>query len=466
LFILLETYTACKRERISSSFRDPAGFVIRENDLYKRVVTQYGLADFLAYLNSGLHRDLVAEGLVLDFTEEPTPADELGWERLIVPEQISFISYPYEWTFHQLKDAALLTLKIQELALARGLSLKDASPFNIQFRGSVPVLIDTLSFEQNPGRPWIAYEQFCREFLGPLLLMSYGHESANSAFLADLAGQSLESVSNRLPRRSYFNLGATLHVHMHARAARKRNGAGPKAVASSMTAKAQLDLVTSLRNLIENLKPATARSAWTDYYSEARFYSQSAVDSKRVSVRELAGMVSPRSVCDLGTNTGLFATELSAAGVQCIATDADAACIDKLYLQMRAKRNNRVLPLRVDLANPSPALGFGLAQTASFFDRVNVDLVLCLGLIHHLRFTNNVPLFRIAETLARCGRNLLVEFVPMEDPSAQVLVNGRRGFDDYTPKNFLSEFGVHYREVASRKVSDSPRSLHLLERKS
>ena len=446
---------------IPSSYRDPAGFMISHEGLFKRVVTAEGEDDFRHYLASGLHQELVREGLVLDFTKEPVPAGA-GWSRLLRPEQLHFVSYPFEWSFDQLKDAALLTLKIQQKALRRGLSLKDGSVYNVQFRGAKPVFIDTLSFERDRGGAWIAYEQFCRQFFAPLATMSYGTPDAVKYLKTDLDGFRLDQVSRRLPWRSYLRAGPLLHIHLHAR---MLGGGGTGLGATSATAGGfKLFLGDSLTRAIEHLRPPRYSRNWTDYYEQSRFYQADAVHSKRAAVRELTASLDPALVFDLGTNTGLFAEDASRAGAECVAFDSDSGCINRLYLDQRRKTDSKILPLVMDFTNPSPPLGFGLKGTLSLFDRAQADLVLCLALVHHLRFTGNLPLSHIAEFLARLGRWLVIEFVPREDPAVAHLLHGRSGFGDYTRETFLDVFLRNYQLRASREITGSLRSLFLFER--
>jgi SAM-dependent methyltransferase len=450
-------------EPVSSSYRDPAGFMIADHGVYKRVVTAHGMEDYELYLASGLHEELTRENLTLDFREEATLRSPKDWVRLLVPDQLEFVSYPFEWSFDQLKDAALLTLRIQSKALARGLSLKDASPFNVQFRGAKPVFIDTLSFQRRPAGPWIAYEQFCKHFLAPLFLMSYVEPDANRQMKVHLDGFPLDRTSRLLPLRSYLRSGALLHIHLHARALRGKSEGPPQNEKPARDQ--QIPLIESLQRTVEGLRAPDYASNWTNYYDERRFYSGNAWDSKRAAVRMLGAEAHPSTVADLGANTGQFAAEFAERGARCLAFDSDAGCVNHLYLEEKKKAASRVLPLVMDLANPSPALGFGLSATLSIFERVQTDLVLCLGLLHHLRFRENVPLSRVAAFLARLGRRLVIEFVPPEDPSTILLRNGRPGFEDYTPSGFRESFGQHYRLRNQRAVEGSGRTLYLFERR-
>jgi len=157
-----------------SSYRDPAGYVYLQDGVFKRAVTRKGRQDYDLFISSGLYDDLLNNSLILPHREEHDgvhASPEIY--KTLVPEQLAFVSYPYEWCFSQYRDAALLTLEIQETALRHGMSLKDATPFNVQFKGPFPVHIDTLSFERDTGQPWVAYNQFCRQFLAPLLLMGW-----------------------------------------------------------------------------------------------------------------------------------------------------------------------------------------------------------------------------------------------------------------------------------------------------
>jgi len=444
---------------IPSSYRDPAGFVVYDSGVFKRVVTSRGLKDYREFIKSGLYEDLVSCDLLISHYEEPLANSALG-ELLLVPEQIPFISYPFEWSFDELRDAALVTLKIQQRALARGFMLKDASAYNVQFLASRPVFIDTLSFTRYEGGPWPAYEQFCRHFLGPLFLMRYRSPDAARFLKVELDGFRLERVSRSLPLRSWLNGGALLHIHLHARALRHKPQAGGEPLGSN----AHLpQLIASLRRTIENMPRPAAEAHWTGYYSEWRFYSPAARESKRELVQELVYRVKPNLVYDLGANTGLFTREAAAAGALCIAFDKDADCVNRLYLEERSKSDSLILPLVMDLENPSPPLGFGLNSTMSLLERPQADLVMCLGLLHHLRVSGNLPMVRIAHFLARLGRKLLIEFIPPSDPAIMTL-SRRSDFDDFNVAGFLKAFSSRFRLEATRPLACSQRVLYLFER--
>jgi hypothetical protein len=447
---------------IPSSFRDPAGFVIEDEGIFKRVVTPRGVEHYRRYMESGLHAELVQNHLVLDHFEAQ-PLERPDCSELLIPEQIPYISYAYEWTFDQLRDAALLTLEVQERALARGMTLKDASSFNVQFRGSTPVFIDTLSFEILREAPWVAYEQFCRQFYAPLALISYCSPHLGRYLQVDLEGLPLRLVSRLLPASSLLRSGPLLHILLHARAQAKNPASNLEHQGRS--AADVRNLVASLRRAIMALRPPRYAKGWTEYYPDGAFYSAQAQASKRCGALSLAERAQASRVFDLGANTGLYAKELAERGATCIAFDSDPGCVSQLYLEQRGRPGSRILPLVIDLVNPSPALGFGLNATLGMFERGEAGLVLCLGLLHHLRITANLPLGRVAEVLARLGRWLLIEFVPLTDPAVRTLTRRIDDFADLHPEAFLAAFRSRFVLQGAAAVADTDRVLYLFERR-
>jgi hypothetical protein len=429
-------------DAIPSSFRDPAGYVTREGAIFKRVVTGRGRDDYELYRSSGLHDDLTGQGLIVDYREEKILSGRyLEAHKVLVPEQIPFISYPYEWSFDQLKDAALLTLEIQERALAYGLSLKDASAYNVQFVGSHPVFIDLLSFEKDSGGPWVAYEQFCRHFLGPLLLMQHHDPGINRFLRADLDGFPLGLISRLLPGKTFLNPGALLHIHLHARAQARYAGAQVASGNENQRAGVKSTVLHSLRSAVEKLKAPAADTAWSGYRDSRNHYTEDSLVFKKEHVGNTIRTLRPSLVFDLGANSGEYSEEVSQAGSYCVAMDVDPGCVNRAYLDGKGSGNRKVLPLLMDLRNPSPGAGFGLSERASLLDRPQADFTLVLALLHHLRITAMVPLAQIAAFLSRLTDSALVEFVPKTDPMTRKLLAGRRDtFDDYTVEGLINAF--------------------------
>jgi hypothetical protein len=451
-----------------ASFRDPAGYVFRDNGVLKRIVTPHGAADYKRLMSSGLYDELVERRLLIPHREEQ-PAS-LDAAAVLVPEEIPYVSYPYEWSFGHLRDAALLTLEIQETAMRHGMSLKDASAFNVQFRGSQPVFIDTLSFEDNDGGPWVAYSQFCRHFVGPLLLMSHVSPGFNQFWKASLDGFSLDLVSSLLPRRTWLQFGALLHIHLHARSQKKYEANGvstpaPKLRNSGPDRKPAL--VESLKSFVRSLRPRNVETEWVNYYSQKlSHYSTAAESAKKSIVSDALDRLKPAAVFDIGGNIGEYSRLASARGAYTVCFDIDPLCVHQNYERARSEQDGLLLPVMLDLTNPSPTLGFGLRERDSVLERSHADVVMALAVLHHLRITGNAPLDRIAAFLAGLGRYLILEYVPKTDVMAQALLRSRKDtFFDYTDEGFESAFSRYFSIEHTVPVPETTRSIYVMQRR-
>ncbi len=416
--------------RHPASFRDPAGFLLESKGLLLRAVHPDAAADVDALYASGLHDELVEAGLLVA-NERLAAGDERvapGWQ-LLQPERLPVISYASEWTTAQLRAAALLTLEIQRRALRRGMSLKDASSFNVQFRGARPIFIDILSFTRASGaQPWIAYRQFCEHFLGPLALRCHATESA-SLGIARLDGLPLPFVSKMLPRRTWLQPGLLLHVHLHARAVAAAARPGPQREdgrrAAGVSKEYGASLNASLRSAVGALRTPRPTSAWTAYRARNTYTEQAAAD-KLGFVRDVVELVAPARALDLGANDGFHAMALAKMGVSCTAVEMDPACAEALYAASATPPfDGLVNTLRVDISNPTPAHGWAHEERASFAARMRCDLTLSLALVHHLSITHQVPFVAIAEYLGQLAPHAIVEYVPVDDPMAQRLLEAR-----------------------------------------
>jgi len=321
-----------------------------------------------------------------------------------------FISYPYEWSFEQLRDAALLTLDVQEESLACGMSLKDASAFNVQFCGSTPVFIDLLSFERDRGGPWVAYEQFCSQFLGPLLVMQHCDPTANRFLKADLEGFPLAFISRILPLSTFFKPAVLTHIHLHSRARARNVSRRPGLGATRSGIKAAI--LQSLRSAVEKLRAPASGSVWAGYREHRPHYSTAALSVKKEFVGDALRALRPKMTYDLAANIGEYSEEATKMGGHCIALDLDSSCVNRAYLRGKQTGNRLLLPLVMDLLNPSPASGFGHQERSSLQDRSHTDLTLVLAFLHHLRITGLVPLKRIAHFLSQLTNHAVIEFVP------------------------------------------------------
>lgn len=454
-----------------ASFRDPAGFIFRRDGVLHRQIQPAGAADWRAYLASGLHERLVADRLLVEHTEAPLEhAASADAAAVIRPREIGFVSYPYEWSFSQLRDAALLTLEVQSRALDAGMRLKDATAFNVQLEAGRPILIDSLSFEPAEAtEPWPAYRQFCEHFLAPLALIAY-RDARLSLLLRDfIDGIPLDLVVRLLPGRSRLNLGLASHLHLHAGAQSRAARAAPSPddrprAQRRVSATGQRALLDSLRRTVEGLRWRPT-GHWAGYATTTS-YSGAATASKAGIVGSMLRAVGGASAWDLGANTGVYSALAADAGYRVIAWDQDAGSVEAHWKEVRGGARPGVLPLVLDLSNPSPSLGWELEERRSFLERGTPDVILALALVHHLAIGNNVPLGGIARLFARMAPAAIVEFVPKEDPMTRHLLSARRDiFPDYSLDGFRAAFGERFTIVREEPIVDSPRTIFLLERR-
>ncbi|HET9346166.1 MAG TPA: hypothetical protein VFO05_10715 [Candidatus Limnocylindrales bacterium] len=416
--------------------------------------------------------ELQSRGILVH--HEPAPlemaADPERAHAVIQPEPIPTISYPYEWSFGMLKDAALMTLEAQAIASERGYTLRDATAFNVQFHRGRPILIDTLSFERaEQGAPWIAYRQFCEHFLAPLALMGLRDVRLGVLLRDHVDGIPLDLAARLLPGRTRWNLGLGAHIHAHARAQRRYAGAGTDAAAATKKATVsplrQQALLDSLRRTVAKLDWKPEGTEWADY-AEHTSYGDAGTAAKDELVRRFLADAGGEVVWDLGANTGRYSRIAASLGRDVVAWDIDPAAVERNYRQVKADSEERILPLVLDLANPSPGVGWADEERRSVLDRANADVALALALVHHLAIGRNVPLDRISEFFARLAPNLIVEFVPKDDPMVRTLLATREDvFTNYTIEGLRSAFGEAWQIVDETPIEGTSRSLLRMKRR-
>jgi hypothetical protein len=453
----------------NSSFRDPAGFIFYHDDHLYRAVTSLHQKNYDHLMNSGLYAKLAEMNYLIPHKEvEQDSLPVSGMYKVLEPARINFISYPYEWSFSQFKDAALLTLEIQKTALEFGMSLKDASAYNIQFHGGSPVFIDTLSFEMYlKDRPWIAYKQFCQHFISPLSLMGYCDISLNGLMKNYIDGIPIDLARKLLPVRSRFNFGLLLHIHLHASAQNKykSNSVKVSELNRKFSKNSFLFLLDSLKKTVKNIKWKPKGTEWGDYY-EPGVHIPAYIGHKMQLVSEYINIIKPQNTWDLGSNNGTFSRIANEQGGNVIAFDIDPACVENNYNNVIAKKENKVLPLLLDLTNPSPSLGWANLERKSFTSRANCDLIMALALIHHLAITNNLPFSNIAEYFSGLSPYLIIEFVPKEDDKVQVMLKNRLDiFSTYSLDNFEKMFSKYFVIEHKQNILESKRTLYLMKRK-
>jgi hypothetical protein len=451
-------------ERVPSSFRDPSGFLFqRDGRLYRQVNASYG-EEYEHLFRSGLYESLVGDGLLVPHEEVVEPAP--GAFRVLRPEPIPFVSYPYEWSFGELKAAALATLEIEGRAVAHGMGLKDASAYNIQFRGVRPVLVDTLSFERlEREAPWVAYRQFCQHFLAPLALMSRRDVRLSQLLRIYIDGVPLDLASELLPGRSRLSFGLLSHLHLHAKSQLRFADEGARPIRRKMGRYGLEALLASLRTTVESLEWKPDGDGWVDYYERTN-YAPGASENKKRIVAEWLRETAPSVVWDLGANVGEFSRAASAAGAYTVAFDSDAGAVEEHYGICFERGETRVLPLVLDLTNPSAGIGWANRERSSLAERGPADVALALALVHHLAIGNNVPFAQIAEFLAAVCRTLVLEFVPKTDSQVRRMLATREDvFGDYGTEAFEREFTPFFRIVSREPIRESERTLYRLERR-
>jgi len=453
---------------VASSFRDPCGFLfLAAGELYRQVNASYR-ADYDALQESGLYAQLVDAGALVAHEEVAVSPVTDNAYKVIKPERIPMITYPYEWSFSQLKDAALLTLDIQRKALDRGLTLKDASAYNVQFRGARPVFIDTLSFERLvENQPWVAYKQFCEHFLAPLALMAKKDVSLGQLLRTNIGGVPLALASRLLPWRTRFSMSLGVHLHLHARTQRSNAAGGNAQTGKGHFSKtAFLGLVENLRTAVQRLRWIPAGTEWADYYEDNNNYTSASLGAKESIVEQFLQREPLSTTWDLGANTGRFSRLASRYSTLVCAWDIDPACVEMNYLQLRGNDSQCVLPLLLDLANPTPAIGWHNRERMSLAERAPADMVLALGLIHHLAISHNLPFVKIAQFLSDTAQRTIIEFVPKQDSQVQKLLQTRTDiFTDYDQAAFEDVFARYFSIEASQPIAGSERTLYLLRKR-
>lgn len=448
--------------------RDHAGFVYeRDGQILRQVNASYREA-FERVLASGIFAELHEAGLLIP--HEPAPPALAATDdayQVLRPERVGFISYPYEWSFSQLRDAALLTLDVQARALARGVTLRDASAYNVQFHRGRPVFIDTLSFgPHDPSRPWVAYRQFCEHFLAPLALMARRDVRLGLLHAQFSDGVPLDLASRLLGRGAWLTPSLALHVHLHARAQARWSDAATRGhrPPPATTRAATVRLVEQLRQTIEGLRWDAAGTTWAEYEA-THGYSSEAARAKEALVRDLLAPLEARTVWDLGANTGRFSRIAAALGSDVVALDGDFAAVDRAWRAERAGRDGRILPLVNDLLMPSPASGWAGTERLSLAARGPADALLALAVVHHLAISGNMALPRVAAWFATLGRAAIVEFVPPDDPQVRRLVAARpEATHAYDRAAFEAAFARHFTIASRHAMPKTDRMLYVLRR--
>jgi hypothetical protein len=454
----------------AGSFRDREGRVYYDGQRVLRCLSAKGLADWEVLSATKFFREAVASGKIVATRrvddESLLPPDLLGrWVAVLEHERVPFVSYPYEWTFGMLRDAALLELELLEAALDEGMILKDASPYNVQWVGGQPTFIDVLSFERlEPGTPWAGYRQFCQMCLYPLFLQAYKGVPFRPWLRGSLDGIDAETCNRLMSRRDLFRRGVFSHVYLHSKLERAYCSRSKDVRRELRAAGFHTELIKAnvrrLRKLVGSLTWNAHRSEWNEY-SNFHSYTDADLEAKKAFVRGVAAERRRRLVWDLGCNIGAF-SRIAAEHADCVvAMDGDSLSVEQLYQSLKTEGRTSILPLTVNLADLSPNLGWRGHERRDLPGRGKPELVLCLALLHHLVIGSNLPLSQVVEWLAELGCDLVVEFVEREDPMVKrLLCNKLDNYRDYNLEFFEDRLRESFIIARKERLASQMRILY------
>jgi ribosomal protein L11 methylase PrmA len=433
---------------LPGSFRDPGGQVYEVDGRILRTVHEGRARDFDFVTSTGLLEHLATERLLLPF--ELVPVDSLNISNptpryVLETPKLPCISFPYEWSFSALKAAALLHLTIQLRALEVGVTLADASAYNIQFQGAQPVFIDHLSFRRyRPGELLAGHRQFCEQFVNPLLLRALLGIPHNAWYRGTQEGIPTGDLRKLLKWRHYRIWPVVTHVLLQDLFQRTASQAPSRLQEPSF--KAGTFPVSSFQHMLETLlrwlttlsPPKKDTSVWKNYATTCRYSSQD-TQCKARFIRAFVDTVHPALLWDIGCNTGFYAeTALEGGAGYVVGFDFDHGALEASFLRAREQR----LPFQVlfmDAANPSPSQGWNGQERESLQARASADAVLALALVHHLTIARNIPLEQVVTWLVGLAPRGVIEFVPKHDPMVQELLRLREDiFPEYTREQFLT----------------------------
>jgi hypothetical protein len=457
-----------------ASFRDPSASVFYADGRVLRGLDAQAAGDWSAFAESTTFSTFSANGGLVGTRVAGVDDLVLPREYAVVLEhdRIPFVSYPYEWTFAMLRDAAVLHLDLLASALDEGLTMKDGYSFNVQWNGSTPQFIDIGSFERGAGGPWVGYRQFCQTFLYPLMLEAHLGIPFQRYLLGHLDGIEPTEMRRIFGGLRRFKKGVFRHVYLHSVAeTRVRQGSEKTRDdlgKAGFGAELQKAVVRKLVKLVQSLRSKRSDSTWAKYRETCSYSDEGRVAKERF-IREVLGARTTKLAWDLGANDGAYARLVAATGAYVVAVDADDVTVDAMYRSLRAENVTNVLPLVMNLMDPSPARGWRNAERKAFTDRAAPDLVLALALVHHLALAGNVPLPEVVSWLralgGSLGSSLVVEFVEPHDPMArQLLGNKREGlFPDYRIDAFEKLLEEQFTIARREPLPGGSRTLYLAE---
>lgn len=454
--------------RLSSSFRDPSGYVFKDNQTIKRVVLPIYFDQYKALQDSGFYKKVIQHGLLIPHVESKNNNNFIE----LVPKKIPFINYPYEWSFNQLKDAALHTLKLQRYAILNGFTLKDASAFNIVFHQGKPIFIDTLSFDfYTKDSPWKAFKMFVMHFLSPLALANYHGPSIFKLLQTHIDGLPLSLTTSLLPWKTRLNPILFSNIYLLHQAEKKFLKSRVKKIGQVNVKKAShLKHLDTLYNYINKLQ-FQQNTEWSDYYDEIH-YKKSSLQFKIDIITKWIQNSKSKTVVDIGGNDGTIARAFAKMIDLVIVCDKDEIAVDANYLQIKKNKESNIIPLIMDVLQPTPSVGYDNNERFSVIERLielKPDCTLALALVHHVALSGNVPFVKIADFFSKFSDNLIIEFPQKNDRMVQLLLSRKMDFqnhfDYYCEEEFEESFKSFYNINQKIKIPEANRVLYLMKKK-
>lgn len=458
------------------SFRDPSSTVFYAGDEVLRGLSADAAADWAALSAAPFYAKAVETGRLVRTEEVPAAqAAELvpagrSWPVVLRHERVPFVSFPYEWTFSQLQDAALLHLDLLSAAQDAGLTMKDGYAYNLQWHGSRPTFIDIPSFARSNGGPWAGYRQFCRTMLFPLMLQAHRDVSFRPMLRGQLDGIEPAQMRGLMSGRDMLRAGVLKNVVLHSAVEGKfkADASGSRAVGEELKAagfSTELSKATTkaLRKLVAGLKWQSGDSHWTTYQSTNTYSDQDRATKEEFVDSALAGGRA-KLVWDLGANDGTYSRIAARHAETVVAADSDEATVDALYRSLRREGDTRILPLVMDLSDPSPGLGWMGKERPSFYDRSRPDAVLLLAVLHHMAITSNIPLPSLVDWIHGLGDRMVVEFVHTDDPMVKRLLSNKPAglFPDYHVDEFERLLKARFTIERQELLPSATRTLYLV----
>ncbi|WP_452227929.1 MULTISPECIES: class I SAM-dependent methyltransferase [unclassified Lacinutrix] len=452
----------------ASSFRDPSGYIFTEEGVIKRTIFPIYFKQYNALTSTGFFDSLFKNKLLIPHQEISNSEDKI----VIQPENIPFITYPYEWSFNMYKEAALLTLKLQKYSLEKGFSLKDATAFNVTFHEGKAIFIDTLSFDfYQENTPWRAYKQFITHFLGPLVLAHYHGAQSIKLMSNFIDGIPIKMLASMLPFKTKMNPFLYANIHLLAKFEDKHNeDYKGESKASALSKKGQLNIIQSLYDYIKKLT-LKEHSEWGNYYDKTN-YSDDAFVQKSTIINKWIVDLNTKTLIDVGGNDGTFVRKIDANLKQALVCDIDNNAVDFNYKAIRENKESFITPFVLDVLNPSAAIGFQNKERDSFINRMKdfaPDVTLALAVIHHMSLSGNVTFEMSAQFFASFSKHLVIEFPKRNDSWVQRLLNSKVDFKDhfdwYSLTNFEAAYTTYFELIEKKPIANSERVMYLLKPK-